>query len=98
MDRKEVYQAIDSERDYQDGCIKAGDTHVVGVESFPLGCALTAIEVKLKEAKDLWYRTRAPHPQAMEELRKIAAICVQAGELSGMPSRGVIHQPPIQDY
>ena len=85
MTREEVYIAIDSERDFQEGCIKAGDTHVVS--EFPLGSALSAIDVKLGIAKQLWYNSKHPHTEAMNELRKIAAICVQIGEINGMKTR-----------
>ena len=87
MKRTEVYKAIDSERDFQDGCIKAGDTHIVTPEAFPLGSGLSAIEVKLQQARNLWYNSRAPHTEAMAEIRKIAAICVQLGESNDMPNR-----------
>ena len=84
MERNEVYIAIDSERDFQEACKKV-DSHVV--EEFPLGSALTAIQVKLDIAKSLWYNSTKPHMSAMDEIRKIAAICVQIGEENDMPSR-----------
>jgi putative heme iron utilization protein len=85
MKREEVYQAIDSERVFQDACKAVDNSHVV--EDFPLGSALTAIQVKLEYARGLWYSSLAPHKDAMAELRKIAAICVQMGEQNEMPTR-----------
>ena len=83
--RKEVYAAIDSERDFQDNAIKGGGTHIV--KEFPLGSALSAIQHKLDIARSCWYGGVTPHQDSMEELRKIAAVCVQMGEQYGMPSR-----------
>lgn len=85
MKRQEVYEAVDSERDYQNEGIKLDDTHIV--KEFPLGSALSAIQVKLDLARSMWYNRTSPHTEAMGELRKIAAICVQMGEENGMPNR-----------
>ena len=81
----EVYSSIQSERDYQDNAIKSGGTHIV--KEFPLGSALSAIQVKLDKARESWYGNVLPHQETMEELRKIAAICVQMGEQFNMPRR-----------
>lgn len=88
MERKEVFEAIGNERNYQDNAIngKSGyATHIV--KEFPLGSALSAIQHKLETARNCWYGDVEPHQSAMEELRKIAAICVQMGEEYGMPNR-----------
>lgn len=85
MKRQDVYKAIDSERDYQDYSIKKEGTHVV--KELPLGSALSAIKHKLDIANKKWYGAVEPHQEAMDELRKIAAICVQMGEKFGMPKR-----------
>ena len=85
MKREEVFYAIDTEREYQDNAIKGGGTHIV--KEFPLGSALSAIQVKLEMARKSWYGDVTPHQDAMEELRKIAAICTQMGEQYGMPKR-----------
>lgn len=81
----EVYSSIQSERDYQDNAVKSGGTHIV--KEFPLGSALSAIQVKLDTARASWYGGINPHQDTMEELRKIAAICVQMGERFNMPRR-----------
>ena len=82
---RKVYEAIASEREYQDNAIKGGGTHIV--KEFPLGSALSAMQHKLETARNCWYGDTAPHEASMNELRKIAAICVQMGEQYGMPKR-----------
>jgi len=83
--RKRVYDAIDSERDFQEVNKANPDSHIV--EDFNLGDAISAIHVKLDIARGRWYSGVIPHEKSMEELRKIAAICVQMGEKYGMPCR-----------
>lgn len=85
MKQNKVFKAIKSERYFQDHAVKSGGTHIV--KEFPLGSALSAIQHKLDEARKKWYGAVTPHKEAMEELRKIAAICVQMGEVYGMPMR-----------
>jgi hypothetical protein len=85
MNREEVFEAIDSEREYQDNAIKGGGTHIV--KEFPLGSGLSAIQHKLDMARASWYGDVTPHQDCLEELRKIAAICTQMGEQYGMPKR-----------
>lgn len=85
MKRKEVLEAVNSEREYQDNAIKGGGTHIV--KEFPLGSALSAMQHKLDLARASWYGDVTPHKNCMDELRKIAAICVQMGEQNGMPNR-----------
>ena len=95
MERKEVFEAINSEREYQDNAIKSGGTHIV--KEFPLGSALSAIQVKLETARNCWYGDVTPHRNTMEELRKIAAICVQMGEQYGMPNRVLTNKEVIKN-
>jgi hypothetical protein len=83
--RVDVYKAIDSERDFQEANKKINESHIV--DEFPLGSALSAIQHKLEVARSTWYNTLEPHEDAMEEIRKIAAICVQMGEKYEMSKR-----------
>lgn len=85
MTRTAVYNAIDSERNYQDQQKQIDSSHVV--EDFPLAAGLEAIRYNLDLANKRWYTERAPYPDAMEYIRKIAAICVQMGEKYNMPRR-----------
>lgn len=86
MERKEVYKAIDSERDYQNrqaANLARPDMKKV----LTVGETLLAIEDILVEARRNWYKGAEPHPNAMEHVRKIAGLCVQAGEEYGMLPR-----------
>jgi hypothetical protein len=84
--RQVVYEAIDTERDYQEK-MKADSKRPDIIEDFHVGDALSAIQYNLDLARVSWYQGSAPHPLAMEYLRKIAGLCVQAGEVYGMPNR-----------
>lgn len=85
MEAFKVYEAIESERRYQDSGKRDDESHIV--QDFPLGSALVAIQYKLDAAIGLWYGGTAPHEDSIKELRKIAAICVQMGEKYGMEKR-----------
>ena len=85
MERKEVYEAIDSEREYQDK--QVADPNVPNMVDLHLGDTLSAIQHNLDSARCVWYGSSIPYNQAMEYLRKIAALCVKAGEDLGMPKR-----------
>ena len=86
MERKEVYEAIDSERDFQiEKTEDASATHMI--EDFHMGDTLAAIQVNLDKARFAWYNGSVPHSDATMYLRKVAALCVQMGEKHGMSSR-----------
>lgn len=86
MERKQVYAAIDSERDYQDK-MSADPTRPDMNENMSTGDIISAIQHNLNKACNYWYSTSNPHEEAMNYIRKIAALCVKAGEKNGMPSR-----------
>lgn len=86
MYRDEVYDAIDSERDFQDE-MTAKESRPDMIDDFHTGDALTAIDYNLTKAKEAWYKGSVPHPDTMEYLRKICAIAVKLGETHGMPKR-----------
>ncbi len=86
MERSEVYEALDSERDYQDlqgANLARPDMKKV----LTVGETLFAIQCILHEAEPVWYKGSEPHPNAMELLRKIGGLAVQAGENYGMFKR-----------
>jgi hypothetical protein len=84
--RQDVYVAIDSERDYQDR-MTADISRPDMISDLHLGDTLSAIQHNLTLATTEWYQGSEPHPRAMNFLRKIAGLCVQAGEKHGMPYR-----------
>ena len=87
MDRESVYKAIDSERRYQLEMEDKQGSHVVS--SLNMGGILTAIQVNLQKAQLEWYNDVSPYPKTGEYLRKIAALCVKAGEDYTMPERKI---------
>lgn len=91
MERKEVYKAVDTEREYQER-----ETQDLGrpdmIEDFNMGTAMQAMNVMLNKAGDIWY-TESPennYEGTMEILRKISGVCVQMGEKYGMPKRNLL--------
>lgn len=86
MERREVYKAIDSERDYQNKMI-ADDNRPDMIQDFHIGDTISAIQHNLNKSLEIWYKGAEPHEEAMVYIRKIAALCVQAGEKNGMSNR-----------
>lgn len=88
MERKDVYKALDTEREYQEDMTKA-DFRPDMIEDFDISTALLAIEVTLDRAKHTWYddTPQAAYQETMEHLRKIGGMVVQMGEKYGMPDR-----------
>jgi hypothetical protein len=86
MKRELVYNAIDSERAYQDE-MSSRDNRPDMIEDMHLGDILSAISYNLNLANAAWYKGSFPYQESMEYIRKIAALCVKAGEMNGMPLR-----------
>jgi hypothetical protein len=86
MKREDVYKVIDTERDFQEK-LKADDSRPDMIPDLHVGDTLAAIQYNLNLAITVWYQGSAPHQGAMEYLRKIAGLCVQAGETYEMPKR-----------
>jgi len=82
MDRDVVYSAIDSERDFQDAFLK----HKGLNSKKSVGEFLTLIRTYSSRADYSW--TGSPGDAgALEEIRKIAAICVSCMETHGIKFR-----------
>ena len=86
MDRSEVYEAIDSERNFHNVMTLREDRPDM-IKELHIGDTISAIEYNLDLARKAWYHGSEPHEGAMEYLRKIAGLVVQAGETYGMPDR-----------
>ena len=86
MEREHVYKRIDAERKYQDlrwsGDLRMGD---VPDEEKPVAEWINYIEYHLSKAKDCNYHLHKEN--ALEELRKVAALAVRAMEIHGCPER-----------
>jgi hypothetical protein len=89
-DRQATYNAINSERDYQDTLV-SDPSHPEMVD-IGLGDTMVAIQYNIDKAIEEWYREGAPYPRAMNYMRKVAALAVRAGEKFGMPERVLISQ------
>jgi len=84
-DAYNVYAAIESERQYQIANEDKNGSHIVS--SLNMGGILTAIQYNLNKAQETWYNEKEPYSNTTELLRKIAALCVKAGEDYGMVNR-----------
>lgn len=80
-----VLQALKTERNFQDAAV-ADPSNPVMID-LQMGSTLAAIQLNLNKALQSWYSDAAPYPQTMNMLRKIGALCIQAGEKWGMPPR-----------
>lgn len=87
--RETIFKTISEERDFQER-LKADDTRPDIISDFHIGDTLSAIQHNLELARSFWYNGSAPHTDTTKYLRKIAALCVQAGENYGMPRRGTL--------
>ena len=85
-ERISVYNAIDSERDYQEK-MKSDTSRPDMIPDLHIGDTIAAIQYNLDSARIAWYQGSVPHKEAMEFLRKIAGLVVQAGEEYGIPKR-----------
>lgn len=86
MNRKDVYKALDSERDYQDAMTASEDRPDM-VENLSLGDKLLAMQHCLDQARTTWYYGLNNHQDTMEFVRKIGGLAVKAGEEHEMPQR-----------
>jgi hypothetical protein len=82
---KEVLEAIQTERDYQDRETAKPDRP----DMIDMGIAdiLLAMQINLDKACEVWYYDSEPYQDTMEFVRKITALGVKAGETYGMPHR-----------
>lgn len=86
MTRESVYGAVDGERKYQYLSARDGE-HPDMKPVLSVGETLLAMEHNLAAARREWYHGADNHEYAMNYIRKITALGVQAGENFGMPRR-----------
>lgn len=86
MEREKVYEAISSERNYQEEMTKRSDRPDI-IPEMHVGDALAAMQYNLNKAYEAWYKGSVPHIDTLTYMRKIAALCVQTGEQYGMEER-----------
>lgn len=85
MTKENVFEIIDAERQHQLKFEDTENSHIVS--SLNMGGILTAIQHNLTKAQSEWYLEKCPYPKTTDLLRKIAALCVKAGEDYGMTER-----------
>lgn len=83
--RREVYDAIDGERDYQDRLQKGQGGRTDG-QTKQVGAFLSLMQHALNEAHRVYYEEQGNGP-ALEFVRKILGLGVQCGEIHGLPKR-----------
>jgi hypothetical protein len=83
MQREKVYEAIDSERQYQDR--KWG---TVQEHPHEVGGYLTLMRKLLADAEAAWASSNGDH-RAMIEIRKVLAVGVACAEQHSMPGRSL---------
>jgi hypothetical protein len=84
---KEVFEAVLSERQYQDReTLKESRPDMIDMN---MGDILLAIEENASKARKTWYYDSEPYQETIEYLRKIAALCFKAGEKYGMRERNL---------
>ena len=88
MKRKDVYELIDGERDYQDSKWNEQTTSTGGKHNSPEEW-IVYMEDYLAEAKHLLAREshNTSYPKAMSIIRKVAGMCVAAMEQIDTPKR-----------
>lgn len=84
-DRRAVYAAVDTERNYQD----AGRGNAsIRPEDLSLGEQLLNIEALLHQARALWYTVGSTGTKpVLDQVRKIAGVAVACMEIHGAPPR-----------
>lgn len=85
--RKEVYAALDSERDYQEmRKVRDNGTHGHSIEEF-----LLYMQVYLNDTFNVAAKTWGPEagPKTLEQLRKVTALGVACMEQHGAPRRSI---------
>lgn len=86
MNQKAVFEAIASERDYQDRKWGTPAEH-----PHEVGGWLTLMSVHLRRAQDAWAGANSD-TEALEALRKVLAVGVACGEQHGLQGRSRMQQ------
>jgi len=84
--RSEVYKAIDSERDYQDGRIAEKFGHQPDEPTHPVAAEILMMESYVARARAAWVDNKGVEP-ALHMVRKVAGLAVRCMEHHGAPMR-----------
>jgi hypothetical protein len=83
--RYHVYEAVDSERNYQDKMWS--ENAPADPRALSIGEDILLIEEYCAKARLAWSKEMRPELTALEEIRKIAGIAVRCMENHGAPKR-----------
>jgi hypothetical protein len=83
MTREDAFTLVSGERDYQEDCLKRGRWSRLSKTPMEF---LADIRVYSRKAEEVYVQTGVD-ALAMNEIRKIAALCISAMERNGSPSR-----------
>jgi hypothetical protein len=90
MIRERVYNAIDSERDFQDRKWGTPDEH-----PHEVGGWITIMRKLLRDAEESW-ACSAGDVAALQEIRKVVAVGVACCEQHGVQTRSKFTEPPVE--
>lgn len=90
MDRRRVYEAVDSERLFQDS--KWG---TISQHPHEVGGWITLMRKLLHDAEEAWSES-AGDRGALAEIRKVIAVGVACCEQHGVESRSKFTEPPVE--
>jgi hypothetical protein len=89
MERNDVYNVVDTERDFQE-TYSGTKARPDMLPEMSMGDIISAMEYNMIEAKKIWYRDSPPYQNTMEYIRKLLALGVKAGEQYGIPERKTV--------
>ena len=86
--RNEVYEALDSERDYQEEHGPEIIGEVIETGTLSVGDEILLMEEYLLRARKAWTDAASPELEALKIVRKVGGIAVRCMEVYGAISRG----------
>lgn len=86
--RAEVYQAIDTERNYQDSQWPGRADN--GHNALTVGEFVLLMQDYVSQATAVWTIEPKPTPKTLDAVRKIAAVAVNCMEQNGAPMRRIV--------
>ena len=101
ISRQQVYEAIDSERNYQDKIWAENNPinplHPTDPRPLAIGEEILLLEEYVLKARFVWSKESRPEIGALDDMRKIAAIAVRSMETWGAPKREMSEQNAAPD-
>lgn len=89
MDRTKVYEAVDTERDFQDRKWGTLEKH-----PHEVGAWIALMSKLIRDAENAWASSNGDY-KALEEVRKVIAVGVACAEQHGITTRSKFTEPPL---